>query len=69
MLLYRYGSDIFGYKFWDDRNKKILRHSDVTFDENVLYKDREQMVKETTKQVGVELELLKSTPKDVTAET
>ncbi|PHT80800.1 hypothetical protein T459_13815 [Capsicum annuum] len=64
-----YGSDMFGYRFWDDRNKKILRHCDVTFDENVLYKDREQKIQETTKQVGVELELLKSTPKDGTVET
>ena len=40
----RYGSDLFGYRFWDDKNKKILRHCDVTFDESVLYKDREQKV-------------------------
>ncbi|PHU16748.1 hypothetical protein BC332_12443 [Capsicum chinense] len=64
-----YGSDMFWYRFWDDRNKKILRHCDVTFDENILYKDREQKIQETTKQVGVELELLKSTPKDSTVET
>ena len=64
-----YGSDMFGYRFWDDRNKKILRHCDVTFDENILYKDREQKVQETTKQVGVELELPKSSPKDVVADT
>ena len=36
-----YGSDLFGYRFWDDKNRKILRHCDVTFDESVLYKDRE----------------------------
>ncbi|KAF3680275.1 putative disease resistance RPP13-like protein 1-like [Capsicum annuum] len=64
-----YGSDMFEYRFWDERNKKILRHCDMTFDENVLYKDREQKVQETTKQVGVELELPKSTPKDVAADT
>ena len=42
--------------FWDDKNRKILRHYDVTFDESVLYKDREQKVLEITKQVGVEVE-------------
>lgn len=31
-----YGSDLFGYRFWDDKNRKILRQSDVTFDEYVL---------------------------------
>ena len=51
-----YGSDMFGYRFWDEKNMKILRHCDVTFDENVMYKDREKINSETTKQVGVELE-------------
>ena len=23
-----YGSDLFGYRFWDDKNRKILRHCD-----------------------------------------
>ena len=32
-----YGSDLFCYRFWDDKNRKILRHCDVTFDEFVLY--------------------------------
>ena len=27
-----YGSYLFGYRFWDDKNRKILRHCDVTFD-------------------------------------
>ena len=44
------------------KNRKILRHCDVTFDEYVLYKDREQKVLEITKQVGVEFELEKSNP-------
>ena len=43
-----YGSDWFGYRFWDDKNRKILRHCDVTFDEFVLYKDREHKVLEIT---------------------
>ena len=62
MLLHRIWSDLFGYRFWDDKNRKILRHCDVTFDESILYKDREQKVLEITKQVGVEVELEKSNP-------
>ena len=37
----------------------------MTFDESVLYKDREQKVLEITKQVGVEVDLEKSNPRDV----
>ena len=57
-----YGSDLFDYRFWDEKNRKILRHCDVTFAEFVLYKDRGQKVLEITKQVGVEVELEKSNP-------
>ena len=39
-----YGYDLFGYRFWDDKSKKILRHCDMTFHEFVVYKDREQKV-------------------------
>ena len=63
-----YGFDLFGYMFWNDKNRKILRHCDVTFDEFVLYKDRTQKVLEITKQVGVEVELEKSNPRDVEAD-
>ena len=35
-----YGSDLFGYRFWDNKNKKILIHCDVTFDESFLYMDK-----------------------------
>ena len=64
-----YGSYLFDYRFWDVKNRKILRHCDVTFDESVLYKDREQKVLEITKRVGVEVELDKSNPRDVEANT
>ena len=64
-----YGSDLFGYRFWDDKNRKILRHCDMTFDKFVLYKDREQKVLEITNQVGVEVELEKSKPRDVEEDT
>ena len=64
-----YGSDLFGYRLWDDNNRKILRHCDVKFDESVMYKDREQKVLEIKKQVVVEVELEKSIPRDVEADT
>ena len=60
---------MFGYRFWDDKNRKILIHCDVTLDESVHYKDREQKVLENTKQMGVEVELEKSNPRDVEANT
>ena len=54
-----YGSDMFRYRFGDDKNRKILRHCDVIFDENIQYKDKEKISSETTNQVVVELELQK----------
>lgn len=41
----------------------------MTFDESVLYKDREQKVLKITKQLGFEVELEKSIPRDVKADT
>ncbi|PNX60087.1 hypothetical protein L195_g060011, partial [Trifolium pratense] len=35
-----YGEDEFGYRLWDDENKKIIRSRDVIFNERVMYKDR-----------------------------
>ena len=35
-----YGGDEFGYRFWDYKNRKIIRSRDVIFNENVMYKDR-----------------------------
>ena len=35
-----YSTDEFGYQFWYDRNRKIIRSKDVVFNENVMYKDR-----------------------------
>ena len=34
-----YGSDMYGYRFWDDQNKKIIISRNVTFNENMFYKD------------------------------
>lgn len=36
-----YGGDEFGYRFWDNKNRKIIRSRDVVFDEKVMYKDRD----------------------------
>ena len=53
-----YYSDLFGYKFWDDRNRKILRHCDGTFNGSVMFqKKKKKKSSKTTKQVGVKLEL------------
>ena len=35
-----YGDAEFGYRFWDDQNRKIIRSRDVIFNEEVMYKDR-----------------------------
>jgi hypothetical protein len=34
-----YGEDEFGYKLWDDQNRKMIRSRDVVFNEKVMYKD------------------------------
>ena len=57
------------YMFLDNKNRKILRHCDVTFDEFVQYKDREKKVLEITKQVGFEVELEKSNTRVVEVDT
>jgi hypothetical protein len=35
-----YGEEEFGFWFWDDQNRKIIRSRNVIFNEKVLYKDR-----------------------------
>ena len=34
-----YNINDFGYKFWDDHNKKVIRSRNVIFNGKVLYKD------------------------------
>ena len=34
-----YGLDDMGYRFWDNKNKKVIRSRDVVFNESALYKD------------------------------
>ena len=60
---------MFGYRFWDYKNRKIPRYCDVTFNESVLYKDGDQTVLDITKKVGVVVELEKTNPRDVEADT
>ena len=40
MFFIGYGDNEFGYRFWDDQNRKIIRSRDVIFNEQVMYKDR-----------------------------
>ena len=35
-----YGDETFGYRFWDEQNRKIIRSRNVIFNEHVMYKDR-----------------------------
>jgi hypothetical protein len=35
-----YGEDEFGYRLWDDENRKMIRSRDVIFNERVMYKDK-----------------------------
>ena len=39
MHFHRYGNDEFGYRIWDNQNKKVIQSSDVIFNEKVMYKD------------------------------
>lgn len=38
-----YGGDEFGYRLWDDVDKKIMCSQNVTFNETVVYKDKDVM--------------------------
>ena len=41
-----YGDEKFGYRFWDEQNRKIIRSRNVIFNEQVMYKDRSTIVSE-----------------------
>lgn len=45
-----YGDTELGYRFWDDRDRKVIRSKDVIFNEDVLYKDK---LKEDTRTTSV----------------
>ena len=40
MFFIGYGDKQFGYRFWDDQNRKIIRSRNVVFHEIILYKDK-----------------------------
>ena len=57
----KYGSDDFGYHFWDEENRKIIRQRNVIFNKKLLYKymsdvESEDASEETQKTAQVELE-------------
>jgi len=31
---------MYGYRFWDDQTKKVIRSRNVTFNDNLFYKDK-----------------------------
>ena len=39
-----YGDEKFGYRFWDEQNRKIIRSRNVIFNEQVMYNDRSTVV-------------------------
>ena len=43
-----YGDEKFGYRFWDEQNRKIIRSRNVIFNEQVMYKDRSTVVPDVT---------------------
>ena len=43
-----YGDEKFGYRFWDEQNKKIIRSRNVIFNEQFMYKDRSTVVPDVT---------------------
>ena len=43
-----YRDEKFGYRFWDEQNRKIIRSRNVIFNEQVMYKDRSTVVLDVT---------------------
>ena len=43
-----YGDEKFGYQFWDEQNRKIIRSRNVIFNKQVMYKDRSTIVLDVT---------------------
>ena len=39
-----YGDEKFGYRFWDEQNRKIIRSRNVIFNEQVMYKDKSTVI-------------------------
>ena len=43
-----YGDEKFGYRFWDEQNRKIIRSRNVIFNEQVIYKDGSTVASDVT---------------------
>ncbi|RVX13352.1 Retrovirus-related Pol polyprotein from transposon TNT 1-94 [Vitis vinifera] len=43
-----YGDKKFGYRLWDEQNRKIIRSRNVIFNEQVMYKDRSTVMSDVT---------------------
>ena len=43
-----YGDEKFGYRFWNEQNRKIIRSRNVIFNEHVMYKDKSTIVLDIT---------------------
>ena len=48
-FLIGYGDEKFGYQFWDEQYRKIIRSKNVIFNEQVMYNDRSIIVPDVTK--------------------
>ena len=44
-----YGDEKFGYRFWNEQIRKIIKSRNVIFNEHVMYKDRSTVVSDVTK--------------------
>ena len=44
-----YEDEKFGYRFWDEQNRKIIRSRNVIFNEHVMCKDRSTVMSDVTK--------------------
>ena len=43
-----YGDEKFGYQFWDEQNRKMIRSRNVIFNEQVMYNDKSTIVPDVT---------------------
>ena len=41
-----YNDEKFGYRFWDEQNRKIIRSGNLIFNEQVMYKNKSTVVPE-----------------------
>ena len=47
-FLIGYGDEKFGYRFWDEQNRKIIRSRNVIFNKQVMYKDKSTVMSNVT---------------------